>query len=277
MARLEKLRLDVIRIDGGTQMRESINQDTVAIYADGMRDSAPFPPATIYFDGSNNWLADGFHRYFASQAAGFKDLDCRILNGTQRDAQLYAVSANKDHGLPPTLADRRKAALILLNDKEWGKWSDNAIAKKVGLHHTTVGTIRKSLANLASGDSGERTFINKDGIETTMQTGAIGGKKDKAEKFDQPAIADNSDVGPSEEEIKVAQMAAELDQQTFRNILEADDKLKEAHDEIVKLNHMNSVLQIRVNGLMIEKNEAIKLCKQLQAKVDKFYKEKDKK
>jgi hypothetical protein len=34
------------------------------------------------------------------------------------------------------------AVLTLLNDEEWGKWSDNQIAQKCGVSHPFVGSIR---------------------------------------------------------------------------------------------------------------------------------------
>ena len=57
------LRLDRIRLDGGTQSREVINDDVVAEYAEVYADEQadpPMPPVTVFWDKSNLWLVDGF-------------------------------------------------------------------------------------------------------------------------------------------------------------------------------------------------------------------------
>ena len=59
------LPMDVVRIDGGTQSRCRISQEMVDQYAESMADGAAFPPGVAFFDGSDYWLADGFHRYHA--------------------------------------------------------------------------------------------------------------------------------------------------------------------------------------------------------------------
>ena len=63
----KKLNLAVIRIDGGTQARAKIDDDVVQEYAAHMRDGDQFPPITVFHDGSDYWLGDGFHRYFATK------------------------------------------------------------------------------------------------------------------------------------------------------------------------------------------------------------------
>lgn len=78
--------------------------------------------------------------------------------------------------------------------------------------------------------------------------------------------------GPSDEEIRAAQMQEAADQAAFNALLLADDKLAAAYAEVKRLNGINSVLESRLQGLMNEKNEAIKLCKSLQRQVDRLKK-----
>ena len=54
-----------IRIDGGTQPRQNINETVIQEYADSILEGATLPPVDIFFDSTNYWLADGFHRYCA--------------------------------------------------------------------------------------------------------------------------------------------------------------------------------------------------------------------
>ena len=51
------LRLDEIRLDGGTQPRIMINEKVVDEYAELYRDGQELPPVTIFFDGTTYWLA----------------------------------------------------------------------------------------------------------------------------------------------------------------------------------------------------------------------------
>ena len=146
----KSIALDKIRIDGGTQPRAEINHLVVDDYAEAMRGGKEFPPVTLFFDGTDNWLADGFHRYHARRRAGLPDIAAKIEKGTQRDAILFSVGANAAHGLRRTNADKRRAVGVLLADKEWVKRSDRWIAEKCAVNHETVGRAREQLALNAS-------------------------------------------------------------------------------------------------------------------------------
>ena len=175
---MQTLSLDEVRIDGGTQPRLSIDEQVVAEYADLYRNGINLPPVTVFFDGVAYWLADGFHRYWAHRRI---DCDCIFANvsqGTQRDAILYSVGANADHGLRRSNADKRKAVLTMLEDEEWSRWSDSDIARQCGVTHTTVQRHRVSLAQCASelppAKPSQRTYRTKHGTVATMKTANIG-------------------------------------------------------------------------------------------------------
>lgn len=59
---LVTLTLDVIRRDGGTQGRITVDAQTVADYAALMLEGVEFPPVRAWCDGTNYWLSDGFQR-----------------------------------------------------------------------------------------------------------------------------------------------------------------------------------------------------------------------
>ena len=96
---MKMVKLSEIRIDGGTQYRDQINQDVVRDYAEKMRDGEEFPALDTVFDGATHWLVDGFHRYFASHDVGFKDVKVNYKPGTQEEAQLLALGVNAGHDL----------------------------------------------------------------------------------------------------------------------------------------------------------------------------------
>jgi hypothetical protein len=140
-----------IRVNGGTQARAALDPGTVEEYRAAMADGATFPPVIVFYDGTDHWLADGFHRRAAALTAGLKQLAVEIRIGTQRDAQLYAAGANASHGLRRTNADKRRAVELLLRDAEWGQWSDHEIARRTATTHPFVAKIRAELAASGNG------------------------------------------------------------------------------------------------------------------------------
>ncbi|WP_054533999.1 ParB N-terminal domain-containing protein [Herpetosiphon geysericola] len=154
---VEEIDTRFVRTDGGTQTRASLSMFTVDNYAEAMKDGVVFPPIITYYDGSEYWLADGFHRLAAAERAGHSAIDCEIRQGTRRDAILYSVGANSNHGLQRTREDVRRAIDLLLRDDEWREWSDSVIAAKVGCNNKTVGSRRAELVAVGEiEDSGIR-------------------------------------------------------------------------------------------------------------------------
>ena len=92
------MKLNQLTIDGGTQSRTKIIQEAVDEYAEALKDGARFPPVLAYYDGIKYYLTDGYHRYFAHQKAGLRDIEVQIVNGTLRDAILRSFSVNAENG-----------------------------------------------------------------------------------------------------------------------------------------------------------------------------------
>jgi len=138
---MKKLNILDIRIDGGTQVRESLNQDKVNEYASLMKDGIVFPPITVFHDGKDNWLAAGFHRYFAYQQNNNVALDCDVRMGEIDDAILFALASNQ-HGIPHTPEDNQKAIGIMVSHPVWGLWSNRQIAKHIGVSEKTIRNFR---------------------------------------------------------------------------------------------------------------------------------------
>ncbi|WP_375553374.1 ParB N-terminal domain-containing protein [Roseovarius mucosus] len=144
-----------IRTDGGTQSRAAINLETVAEYAEAMRQpETVFPPVILYYDGREYWLADGFHRVEAWREVGRIEVPAEIRQGDRRQAILHSCAANAAHGLRRTNADKRRAVWTLVADAEWGAWSDRQIAKQCGVSHTFVANLRREISGEDLGESG---------------------------------------------------------------------------------------------------------------------------
>jgi hypothetical protein len=113
------LEISKIRIDGDTQMRVAFVWDTVYEYRDEMLAGTVLPPVTVFFDGADYWLSDGFHRLYAANGAGLSTISANVYEGTMRDARRHALGANSNHGLRRTNADKRMTVEIALADEEW--------------------------------------------------------------------------------------------------------------------------------------------------------------
>jgi len=217
------LHIDSIRIDGGTQSRASINEATVAEYAEAMADPATvFPPVIAYFDGREYWLADGFHRLAAWRQIGRTDIPAEIRQGDRRAAILHSVAANSAHGLRRTNDDKRRAVLTLLEDPEWSAWSDREIARRCAVHHEMVGKLRASLTGGTASDA--RSYTTKHGTTATMNTANIGGGK---------AVPEREEIAPEAQENKAE--PAVLAATAVPEHPEEDPATAKARSELAKL------------------------------------------
>lgn len=168
------LDLSLIRIDGGTQIRAELNQETVDAYAEAYLAGAIFPAITVFFDGKDRWLADGFHRYFAAKKAGKTTILEKITPGTKRDAILFSLGANGTHGLNRTNADKRHAVETMLNDPEWASWSDNAIAKACHVSDKTVAARRVAIFGNSEDARPVTRTVERNGKTYEQNTASIG-------------------------------------------------------------------------------------------------------
>jgi hypothetical protein len=150
------LRISDIRVDGGTQPRTVLDYDTIDDYAEAMKAGAKFPAVTVYYDGENYWLADGFHRVKAAWQNEQESINAEVVQGTLEDAQWHAFSANKSHGLRRTNVDKQRAVKAALAHPKSAGLSDRAIAVHVGVSHQTVADWRKKIDPLSKTDSAPR-------------------------------------------------------------------------------------------------------------------------
>jgi hypothetical protein len=214
---MKELNIADIRIDGGTQIRKQLNQDKVDEYAQQMDDGVVFPPITVFFDGSSNWLASGFHRLFGEKKRGSATIKAIVKNGTTEDATLFALGDNK-HGLNMTAEDYRRSIEIMLKHPKWSEWSNIKIAEWIGTSAMTVGRVKKE-RNIKPAET--VTYVDKHGKEAKMKTANLGKKPKPAEK---PAEE------PKDEE--------EYDQ--------AEEKMRELMDTITNLADENTLLRDKI-------------------------------
>jgi hypothetical protein len=234
-----RLPLDAILLTAGTQQRTSINEAAVSEYAEVYMAGGTLPKPVVFFDGTDYILAGGFHRYHAARQAGLSELVVDLRQGTRREAVLFAVGDNATHGLRRTNEDKRKAARTLLEDAEWGKWSDTEIARRCAVSHEFVRQQRASLSTVASENSAPatRTVRTKHGTETQMDVSNIGKAKAPmpvpmpmpAAKPGKPAPADEPDPEAADKLATALEMAHEVMQDNTR--LLGEIKAAEADDQ----------------------------------------------
>jgi len=253
------LKFSQIRIDGGTQMRVSINQDKVSDYAECMREGDKFPPIKAKFDGTNYWMWAGFHRYFSAQAAGMTTIEVDYTPGTMEDAQDLAYGDNYDHGLPRTKEDKRKSVEDALSKERHKDKSDREIARLCKVSHTLVGAVRNP-------------EVRKQQVKNNLKSLEKRMAKDKGSGVNSTPAADpkpslTQDYGPDEAELKANELAQQADLEALNKLLESSDALATAHAEIKRLNLAYAQLDIRFKGLMNEKSEAVRLLQKAQLEI----------
>ncbi len=174
MSQHKILNLGAIVLDPKLQSRVEINEDKVAEYAESMERGAVFPALTVHFDGINYYLSNGFHRYMSVKRLGKASVNCEVINGTFRDAVLYSTGVNSTHGLPRTIADKRKAVITLLEDFEWGQWSNAEIARQCDVSAPFVKKIRDERA------------IPQDKVKYKTASGDVTERKSTSDREDKP-------------------------------------------------------------------------------------------
>lgn len=167
------LTLEAIRTDGNTQPRETLDEATVRDYALAMLEGDEFPPLVVFHDGSQYWLAAGFHRLAAAATIGITEFPVIVHQGGPRDAYLFAVEDNRKNGVRYTNADKRAMVDRFLADPEWSVWSNREIARRCGVSHKFVNDLR----SLEPGSSEDRAYVTKHGSLATMNTANIGGTR----------------------------------------------------------------------------------------------------
>lgn len=158
---MKNIPLKQIRIDGGTQTRAAISQDTVQEYAEAVLEGAKFPPVDVFHDGVETWLADGFHRYHAHKRAEVTDIPATVHTGSLDDALVFALGANAKNGLRRTNEDKRKCVELALG--RFADRSDRWIAEACGVSNVLVSKIRPQLLTVNSSKPTAQTRTGSDG------------------------------------------------------------------------------------------------------------------
>ena len=265
------LNIEQIRIDGGTQSRAVLNQEIIHEYSHLFKDNLEdiLPPIKVFFDGKDHWLADGFHRLEGAKQSELKSIKAIVEQGTRREAILFSVGANAEHGLRRNADDKRRAVTTLLNDNEWQSWSDNQIAKQCKVSQPFVSQLRKSLAvtyNVISNEPQTRTYT-RNGKTCEMAVDNIGKPANSIQEkcpntIDMIGQYDNQSEPLTYNVISEEEKPIELN--------ELDIGLYSEQQEIEDLKNQKSVLNEEIASLTFQKGQLEKQLGEANQKIDAF-------
>jgi hypothetical protein len=223
MTAIQAIPIELIRTDGGTQIRDCKTMQTkIAEYATAMSEGNEFPPLTVFWDGEFYWLADGFHRLGAynivMQALELPglDIDCEVIEGSLREAIIFACGVNAVHGIQRTVPDKQNAVRTMLTNPVVAltdagvPWSSRRLAGICRVSHTFVDKEKERLrqekekqqqeqqSQDASGNVATCVSYERNGNVVTQVTG---GGQTAAPEIKQPeAAAATSAETPSAED-----------------------------------------------------------------------------
>lgn len=146
---MKQVLTESIRIDGDCQSRDRIDSEVVNDYAGAMGAGKKFPPLMLFFDGTDYFCADGFHRVLAAQRAGIKHLVADVQKGGAKEAAWASCGMNITHGLRRTNADKRRAVKMALEMKP--DMSDRALAEHCGVANHLIAEVRRQVGVLPPG------------------------------------------------------------------------------------------------------------------------------
>ena len=257
----------LLRTDGGTQYRDGIDDETMREYLHAIKDGAIFPPIETVFDGQHHWVVDGFHRLAAYSRCGCPSITVSCIQGSLEEARLLALGANAQHGLRRDSKTKRRIVQQALQHPAFKGESNYVIAKFCGVSFPFVAAVRNPEIKERQDKNRDRsnakrvTEQTQDGAELNPFTSTP-----ELPKEINPQVGD----APSREEIEAAEQAFKADQDMMYKLLDSDEPLKLAHEEIKRLNLRVAQQETRLHGLMNERNEAVKLVKSKEREVERL-------
>lgn len=233
-------------------------------------------PITLYED----MIIDGWHRYQAALELGMDCPEAELDEWLDPKDFVLAQNKNRRHITASQLAMATTAVYEWHPANRPNKSALNAelsktTAELAEISGTSKRTIEqaKSVLKNASPEVKDAVKSGKIGLYKAQEISKL--PKDKqAAAIDKPIIAPErprltEDYGPSESELKANELAHQADLELLNKMLEADEALAASYAENKRLNHLVAQLEVRIAGLMNEKNAAIREAKRAQAQIDR--------
>jgi hypothetical protein len=238
-----------------------------------MKDSVEFPPIEAVFDGEYYWVTDGFHRLAAYSRLGRPFMEVSFISGTLDDARLLALSSNATHGLQRSQITKRRIGLEAIAHTVFKDCSSYEIAKFCGLSEPFIRSLRDPAVKGQQQLARERSTVKKIKLKVTNPILTEKQETDGSLMSDEYDCDLSHGAEPDEDELKKCELSLEADIAIMNKLLEADEPLKVAHEEIKCLATINEQLELRLNGLMNERNAAVQQAKRVQKRCERLLRE----
>lgn len=144
-SRATQIPINRINRTAGTQTRDKLDDGACREYAERKKNGEEWPPVKLVYNGVEYFPVDGFHRIQAAILLGDQAILAEIAQGDQKTAVWLSLAQNNNHGVRLTPSERRRKVETALNDEEWRKYPNQAIADHCGVSASTVASIRKTL------------------------------------------------------------------------------------------------------------------------------------
>ena len=257
---MKTLNSNTVIIDKGTQSRAQISEDTVTDYAEAMQAGDTFPPIVVFFDGVDYYLADGFHRLHAAKRLHKASIQADVRTGTLRDAILYSLGANRDHGLRRSNADKRKCVMTLLEDFEWGDLSVNEMARICGVSPQLVTAVKLEMdggVKVSAAQTPKKKPVKLDNVVEPPEEPFIAEQDEAVQEL----VAENQRLSD--------RLAVEAMDASEEEKLAASETIAEMREQIRILEIENQSLKISRDTYQRENAELKKTVSSLQRKLKK--------
>ena len=264
-----------------------MNKDEYSDLLDSIKKIGIQNPIVVFEDK----IIDGWHRYKVSCEL---DIDCPTIDLEDGiDPCLFVIAQNASRrNMSPS---QRALATVTVNawrpsgkrnegnPQDYLQKTNEALIQSSNTSETTIIRAKKVIADAVPevidavklGTIGIKKASEIAKLPAKDQVAAISQPIPKKPAINQPIEKKQVEeyVGPSNEEIEANEIAARADLESMNKLLDADDKLKEAFDEIHRLNAQNAGLRQARDRYMNQCNEQIRMIKSLQKKLDKLTKE----
>ncbi len=233
-------------------------------------------PITIY----EGMVLDGWHRYQAAMELGMDCPEAELEDWIDPKDFVLAQNKNRRHITVSQLAMATTAVYEWYPSHRPNKGDSMAPLSKTSeelaeIAGTSTRTIKRAKAVMknATPEVQDAVKSGKIGLYKAQEISKL--PKDKqAAAIDKPIIAPErprltEDYGPDEAELKAMELAHQADLELLNKMLEADDALAVSHAENKRLNHLVAQLEVRIAGLMNEKNAAVKQIRSLENQLKK--------
>jgi hypothetical protein len=166
------LQISLIRRDGGTQSRVTLDRSIVREYADAMRAGDKFPAVHCRFDGECYWLSDGFARLEAAELVGLREFASEVRPGSLEDAKFDSFAANSAHGRRRSPKDIDFVVQEALRHPKAKQLSNYELARHLNVVESKVRRWRKRLST--SGDVDTIRIVKRGSQTYQVETANIG-------------------------------------------------------------------------------------------------------